>query len=184
MNFSPSSSSKKARLESPGVSHSSNDDTEPIVVDPTIVTGEDDDPIAEVQVKAEPLNNVKESLLAKTLSKPVKHDRVVENDFAVGFGTVAYNDYQEDPSVYGDDMGHYGGSGGLGAFSFAADEHEQARDRRQLILQFITANKGRLSDAYVCLICNKQVTDNSNMNKHLEFKHGPELKSFLESLAL
>ena len=33
----------------------------------------------------------------------------------------------------------------------------QVRNRRQLILQFITANKGRLSDTYVCLICNKQV---------------------------
>ena len=88
----------------------------------------------------------------------------------------------------------------------------QVRNRRQLILQFITANKGRLSDTYVCLICNKQVvkfeillgiwnfffpefyvlkatiflqvTDNSNMNKHLEFKHGSELKLFLQSLAL
>ena len=41
----------------------------------------------------------------------------------------------------------------------------QVRNRRQLILQFITANKGRLSDTYVCLICNKQV------GGHIEKSH-------------
>merc|ERR1711963_103774 len=105
---------------------------------------------------------------------------------------MPYGEYQDDYQDYQD--------GSFASFTFVTSEQEQVRirelsgncclvnfqvrNRRQLILQFITANKGRLSDTYVCLICNKQVTDNSNMNKHLEFKHGSELKLFLQSLAL
>ena len=57
------------------------------------------------------------------------------------------------------------------------------RKRRQQILQFINQNKGKMADSYLCLLCNKSVTDNSNMNKHLEFKHNDELKEFLANLS-
>ena len=205
MTFSPSfqSSSKKARLDSPQATapalldsrllapqspalqptetpSAARDDPIAALADP--IAAPEEDSIAAVQVKAEPSKEQSETAICKARSED-------DGDFAVGFGAVSYNDYQDDPSVYDHDdlAGHYGGHiGDLSgsSFAFASSEQEAVRNRRQLILQFITANKGRLSDTYVCLICNKQVTDNSNMNKHLEFKHGTELKLFLQSLAL
>jgi len=196
MHFSPSSSSscstsgllhgggKKARVASPLqgsplppppslTSHTPSDDLH----DDSIVA---EDPIAEV--KSEPLSNPKEgeSLLAKQLAAKAGESSREGSDFSgAGYGgneMMPYGDYQDDYQDYQDSS--------FTSFPFVTSEQEQVRNRRQLILQFITANKGRLSDTYVCLICNKQVTDNSNMNKHLEFKHGSELKLFLQSLAL
>ena len=56
------------------------------------------------------------------------------------------------------------------------------RRKRDAILEFIRINKGKLNNGYLCLICYKMVNDNSNMNKHLEFKHSEELKSYLMQL--
>ena len=154
---------------------------------------EDEDSIAEepseVAIKAEPPASkegaeggsplAKSLALAKSLVKASgeSSSRDDSDDFGPGYP------YTDDPG-YDPDVGAFT-STGFPSFPFpVATEQEQVRNRRQLILQFITANKGRLSDTYVCLICNKQVTDNSNMNKHLEFKHGTELKLFLQSLAL
>ena len=198
MTFSPSfqTSSKKARLDSPPplrpAPHAPAPQSPalPPIEAPTVIPEDpiaapEEDSIAAVQVKAEPSKEHSETALCKTRSDD-------DGDFAVGFGAVSYNDYHDDPSVYDHDdlSGHYGGDmsglhiSGSSSYAFGSSEQEAVRNRRQLILQFITANKGRLSDTYVCLICNKQVTDNSNMNKHLEFKHGTELKLFLQSLAL
>jgi len=66
--------------------------------------------------------------------------------------------------------------------SMNQQEHSRLRRKRQQILQFINQNKGRMADSYICLICNKTGTDNSNMNKHLEFKHGEELKEYLSGI--
>lgn len=56
------------------------------------------------------------------------------------------------------------------------------RRKRDAILEFIRINKAKLNNGYLCLICDKMVNDNSNMNKHLEFKHSEELKSYLNQL--
>merc|ERR1719264_1448237 len=120
------------------------------------------------------------SMLASWLCLSWVWSLLVWSDYSgAGYGgseMMPYSDYQDDYQDYQDSS--------FTSFPFVTSEQEHVRNRRQLILQFITANKGRLSDTYVCLICNKQVTDNSNMNKHLEFKHGSELKLFLQSLAL
>jgi len=199
MHFSPSSSSscstsglqgvKKARVASP--LQGSPLPPPPLTSRPSDDLHEDsivaEDPIAEV--KAEPLSNPKEgeSLLSKQLvAKAGESSRDGSDYSGAGYGggeMMPYGDYQDDPSSY-DHSDHHDFSSSFSSFPFVTSEQEQVRNRRQLILQFITANKGRLSDTYVCLICNKQVTDNSNMNKHLEFKHGSELKLFLQSLAL
>jgi len=185
---------KKARIQSPSSGSKPSDDA----------SNTSDDPIAAVQVKAEPSSlaadpkpaaetSTSKLALDAALRRQEETSReiaVEETDYAAGFGSVSYNDYQDDAIYDHDDdismlPGHFSGGGAsLNSFPFVASDQEQIRNRRQLILQFITANKGRLSDTYVCLICNKQVTDNSNMNKHLEFKHGTELKMFLQSLAL
>lgn len=192
MHFSPSSSSscsttglqvggKKARVASP--LQASPLPPPPLTSRPSEDIHEDsivaEDPIAEV--KSEPLSNLKEgeSLLSKQLVKAGESSREGSDYSGAGYGggeMMPYGDYQDDYQDYQDSS--------FTSFPFVTSEQEQVRNRRQLILQFITANKGRLSDTYVCLICNKQVTDNSNMNKHLEFKHGSELKLFLQSLAL
>jgi len=200
MHFSPSSSSscstsglqvggKKARVASP--LQGSPLPPPPLTSRPSDDLHEDsivaEDPIAEV--KAEPLSNPKEgeSLLSKQLVVKAGESSRDGSDYSgAGYGggeMMPYGDYQDDPSSY-DHSDHHDFSSSFSSFPFVTSEQEQVRNRRQLILQFITANKGRLSDTYVCLICNKQVTDNSNMNKHLEFKHGSELKLFLQSLAL
>jgi len=197
MHFSPSSStsglqgaSKKARVASP-LQGSPSLPPPPLTSRPSEDLNEDsivaEDPIAEV--KAEPLSNPKEgeSLLSKQLLVKAGESSRDGSDYSgAGFGggeMMSYSDYQDDPSSY-DQSEQPDFSSSFTSFPFVTSEQEQVRNRRQLILQFITANKGRLSDTYVCLICNKQVTDNSNMNKHLEFKHGSELKLFLQSLAL
>jgi len=196
MHFSPSSScstsgfqggSKKARVASP--LQNSSLPPPSLTSRPSDDLHEDsivaEDPIAEV--KSEPLSNPKDAevLLSKQLALKAGESSRDGSDFSGGFGggEMPYSDYQDDPSGFehGDQPDF---SSGFTSFPFVTSEQEQVRNRRQLILQFITANKGRLSDTYVCLICNKQVTDNSNMNKHLEFKHGSELKLFLQSLAL
>jgi len=197
MHFSPSSSRscstsglqgvKKARVASP----LQGSPLPPLTSRPSDDLHEDsivaEDPIAEV--KAEPLSNPKEgeSLLSKQLMAKAGESSRDGSDYSgAGYGggeMMPYGDYQDDPSSY-DHSDHHDFSSSFSSFPFVTSEQEQVRNRRQLILQFITANKGRLSDTYVCLICNKQVTDNSNMNKHLEFKHGSELKLFLQSLAL
>jgi len=193
MHFSPSGScstsgGKKARVGSPLPPPL----PPPLTPRPTEDSNEDsivvEDPI--IKVKSEPVSNSKEGdggLLSKQqlLVKAGESSRD-GSDFSAGFGgggDMTFSDYSDDPSSYDHgDQHDYGSS--FTPFPFVTSEQEQVRNRRQLILQFITANKGRLSDTYVCLICNKQVTDNSNMNKHLEFKHGSELKLFLQSLAL
>ena len=131
-----------------------------------------EDPIAEV--KSEPLSNPKDAevLLSKQLALKAGESSRDGSDFSGGFGggEMPYSDYQDDPSGFehGDQPDF---SSGFTSFPFVTSEQEQVeiqsetifmlnsqvRNRRQLILQFITANKGRLSDTYVCLICNKQV---------------------------
>lgn len=183
-----SSINKKPRTESPGSSTKHSENVSVNAVDNNAEI---------VQVKAEPASVIdtkgsetstskltgSESRRSQEVSSRVRGE---ESDFNTGYGIASYNDYQEDGGGYDEDISippvHFGGSGIT--FPFVNTDQENVRNRRQLILQFITANKGRLSDTYVCLICNKQVTDNSNMNKHLEFKHGSELKLFLQSLSL
>ena len=183
MHFSPSSScstsgfqggSKKARVASP--LQNSSLPPPSLTSRPSDDLHEDsivaEDPIAEV--KSEPLSNPKDAevLLSKQLALKAGESSRDGSDFSGGFGggEMPYSDYQDDPSGFehGDQPDF---SSGFTSFPFVTSEQEQVeiqsetmfmlnsqvRNRRQLILQFITANKGRLSDTYVCLICNKQV---------------------------
>ena len=185
MHFSPSGScstsgGKKARVASPLPPPL----PPPLTPRPTEDSNDDsivaEDPIAEE--KSEPASNSKEGdggLLSKQqlLVKAGESSRD-GSDFSAGFGgggDMTFSDYSDDPNSYDHgDQHDYGSS--FTSFPFVTSEQEQVsnkdsafrvkrfysrkmqvRNRRQLILQFITANKGRLSDTYVCLICNKQV---------------------------
>jgi len=65
---------------------------------------------------------------------------------------------------------------------FEARIQVQQKRKRQQILNFLNQNKRRLENSYQCLLCNKESTDNSNMNKHVEFTHHTELKNYLENV--
>eukprot|EP00092_Neocalanus_flemingeri_P031871 GFUD01034621.1.p1 GENE.GFUD01034621.1~~GFUD01034621.1.p1 ORF type:complete len:315 (+),score=75.00 GFUD01034621.1:240-1184(+) len=162
-------------------------------------TSEDVPILDVVQVKSEPTTASGDTIAAAPTSKSL-----APADYEVEADDFPYDEYQNQDGGFEDDfVSNIGGSKASPHFfhfageSFpllpghvhrgvAAGHHvDQAtlRKRRQQILQFINQNKGRMADAYLCLICNKSVTDNSNMNKHLEFKHGEELKAFLSNLA-
>jgi len=142
-----------------------------------------------VQVKSEPISVTGDIGSSAPASKPVS---------ATEYNDLAYDEYQNQESSFEDEFNSINGASKAGPqfYPFVGDSYpllpghvqlsgDQAslRRRRQQILQFINQNKGRMDDSYLCLICNKSVTDNSNMNKHLEFKHGDELKEFLSTLA-
>jgi len=152
-----------------------------------------------VQVKSEPILVSGDS----SISVPAASKSIAAADYDVDPGDFQYDEYQSQEAGFEDDFNNSIGASKVSAaphfYPFAQDSYsllsgqahlgvnqlDQAslRKRRQQILQFINQNKGRMADAYLCLICNKSVTDNSNMNKHLEFKHGEELKEFLSSLS-
>jgi len=147
-----------------------------------------------VQVKSEPTLSAESNAASKSLVAP---------DYEVDSGEFQYEDYQGQETGFEEDFTTNISASKVSAspqfYPFAQDSYsihagqvhnagnhlDQAtmRKRRQQILQFINQNKGKMADSYLCLICNKSVTDNSNMNKHLEFKHGEELKEFLSNLA-
>jgi len=144
-----------------------------------------------VQVKSEPVSAMTGVVAEKALAAP---------DYEVDSGEFQYDEYQAQDTGFEDDFSNNilspskVSAAQAHFYPFAPDTYsihagqahhlDQAslRKRRQQILQFINQNKGRMADSYLCLICNKSVTDNSNMNKHLEFKHGDELKEFLSTL--
>lgn len=152
-----------------------------------------------VQVKSEPIVVSGDTPELGPASKSLTGDYDVDT----GDGEFPYEDYHSQETGFEDDFSNNIGatkvSAGPPFYPYVGDNYsplpahihrglnqlDQAslRKRRQHILQFINQHKGRMADAYLCLICNKSVTDNSNMNKHLEFKHGDELKEFLSSLA-
>jgi len=140
-----------------------------------------------VQVKTEPVSAMT-GVVEKPLAAP---------DYEVDSGEFQYDEYSAQDTGFEDDFSNNilspskVSAAQAHFFPFAPDTYsthahhlDQAslRKRRQQILQFINQNKGKMADSYLCLICNKSVTDNSNMNKHLEFKHGNELKEFLSTL--
>jgi len=148
-----------------------------------------------VHVKSEPII-VTEDLSIESTSKPIQ----TAPEFDVDPGEFLYDEYQCQERGFEDDFSsNVATSKGAHLYPFVEDgcppfpghvhrnvgqvDQASLRKRRQQILQFINHNKGRFADAYICLICNKSVTDNSNMNKHLEFKHGDELKEFLSTLS-
>lgn len=148
-----------------------------------------------VHVKSEPI------VVSGDAPEPAPTSKSLSADYDVDTGEFPYDEYHSQESGFDDDFSNNIGASKAGPpfYPFVGDNFSQLpahihrglnqldqaslRKRRQHILQFINLNKGRMADAYLCLICNKSVTDNSNMNKHLEFKHGDELKEFLSSLA-
>jgi len=151
-----------------------------------------------VQVKSEPL------VVSVDTPEPAPASKSIAAEYDVDTGDeFPYDEYHSHETGFEDDFSNNIGAAKVSAgppfYPFVGDNYSQLpahihrglnqldqaslRKRRQQILQFINQNKGRMADAYLCLICNKSVTDNSNMNKHLEFKHGDELKEFLSSLA-
>jgi len=148
-----------------------------------------------VQVKSEPLIASVDTSAAPTSKS------LATAEYDVDTGEFPYDEYHNPESGFEDDFSNNIGGSKAGPHFYpfvgagfpllpghvqrGVNQVDQAslRKRRQQILQFINQHKGRMADAYLCLICNKSVSDNSNMNKHLEFKHGDELKEFLSNLA-
>jgi len=146
-----------------------------------------------VQVKSEPLLSG-DNTSGKSLVAP---------DYEVDSGDFQYDDYQVQETGFEDEFTNNIAASKVSAspqfYPFPQDsfsihsgqvhntsnhlDQGSLRKRRQQILQFINQNKGKMADSYLCLLCNKSVTDNSNMNKHLEFKHNDELKEFLANLS-
>ena len=52
---------------------------------------------------------------------------------------------------------------------------------RQPIVNFINLHKLKVEAGYMCGFCSRVSADNSNMNRHIEVKHAPELEEYLAS---
>jgi len=55
----------------------------------------------------------------------------------------------------------------------------KAKGDRQPIVNFLNMNKLKVDNGYMCTICNRISSDNSNMNRHIEVKHADELEVYL-----
>jgi len=103
-----------------------------------------------------------------------------ENDLS----DIVDNHYSEDMNDYGPD---YLSMSDENLYSNQQKglqgQNSALRHRRQQVVAFISIHKVRLENCYECLLCKKQSTDNSNMNKHIEFTHSKELTDHLASIA-